>query len=1290
MKIDITKEPYRQPEGTYRFALNAVTDPSNLTALSNERSNRSVGRFSGSVIGKIILDKSRTVFFTSSNAIYLFNAEDESVSLVVQDDRFDFADSVGGVYRQVRGCEDIIYFFDGKNPDRFYNLSRPEKHHTNGVFDIEKTRFNLSLTYPSIETKVLPAGGNLPYGVYHFALEFLTENEDTLLISPVSIDYTPVIKDTNRGGYNDVFPVSNSAIEVSILNIPEEVSLVRLVVFRHITGDGFTYDAHVVGRLYNVTSNTLKILYRGYNPSSGDFLVDPNQYLRRFQIYQSSFGAVQVDNRLLRYNLKESVKDYSNYQKFASKVKVEYVVDRISKSDPEIALKNKTFTGGEIILPCIHYVHRDGTISNAFPLVNRPKRASDATIVPNTAEPIQIGITITNVVFNDNTVSFDYELTELPVDLQFKIGLYGFQFVPISTLSGSVSVQMTSSNFLSVQVYLYDGVSSYFVASIQEGSTYQSNVDVISGETEKWRIYDTSESNGSDPQFFDAGLFGYYEIDQTYDNPPNYGGSDYWGEDFEGNLLTGTSVRLFVVPDRSTIPHEDEENIYPIGLRFSNIEYPDDSIVGHFFSVVSYTRSNIIAKGILFHSIHALDPNDDSPIASLGNTYVHGVSMVSPTTFKFLCSQTTIRSDFVTAPFLHKEGNYSYTTDIQGQQKFEGVFEGSLPYNTLYISPILHTMDGYTGQGDEVTSIQENFLIDPRSSVFNTANLSHTNRFHFIRTNAAFSVGSEVSYVSLRDYTSPIQDIWNIVTRRISKVNENVTFRGNSFISPINVSNIHDINIPGRSFFQTITFQDTDIIASSEFLFGFHVEGPTNNYLRGDKIDICEKVESSNRNLYSFTFERILEPYESKFKLREIPCPFFPGYNEDYSYIESKNAYTSFRFTHDFASACTGLYPNRIIFSPKSFQNDLSDAYRVHLPNDFVDIPSQYGPITAVDYRDGKLFVRTHSMAFIIKPNPQQLTTDESNVYIGTGDFLSIPAQELVVTPTGFGGQKHRFSSINCDQVLIWIDESLGRIYSISNDFEEISIPLEPFLSKQEVSYYLLGYDPHYRRILVTGKDAFTLSYCFKVRGWKSYHSYIPDMYSNTNKALVSFYDSQVWIHDGSKFNQFYNFSFPFIAEYILKSEGRTFFPKSIFFFSRAFDYSKGYEQQDDFTTFTRFLAYNDRQSTGYKLIQFNNPDNVTFIPDEIHVKRVNDYYRISPIVDRASSSDIWITDISSIKVGNNQGYIDKIPNIDNNVNGVDMGYFRSPWMAVRLIYDGIARRIVLSSIFKHEKVVHR
>ena len=1202
-KLNRQHSPVKQPENSTRFLLNCVTKNDSISSISSEPGNMLLSSLNGNIVGTIPIGRNEVIIFVDDNTINRLTYDTGVIEILQQDSRFNFSINypITGSYREVRSCESIIYWSDHNNPDRFYNVSRPEKFKDEfGNFDITKTLFNAQVTHPTITTSILNSGGQLPYGTYNFAIECLTSNEDSIFISPIDINYTPIIYQPIEGALNiatnlpDIGgkPLSNKSIKLNITNIPDDTTLIRIIVFRHITSDGLTSDAHVVGELIPYTGSTLEYIYKRFNVDNGDYLVDKNQYLVPKAIYETSLDNLIVESRLLKYNLKEANRNYGEYQKYASKINAKYVVDVVDKSDPNVYLLNRTLLGGEIILPCINWVHRDGTVSNSYPLVNRPKNTND----------------------------------EILVDDILNVGQ----------------------------------------------------------QVEKWNYFDTSIKDATSISgYVSSGEFGYYESTQLYSNPPNFCESDYWGLDYEGNNILDTPVRLFVVPDRSVEPHDVDNTIRPIGIWFdeTTIEFPNTDVVGYYFSITIVNQSNIEAKGIGFSASTFADGETDpvQRLSSLYNPLSSGSSL--DTFYNYITDEVYLKNNFVTGELIGMEGVWQWRySALLEDTNFNGIFEDDLPYDDLKFTLISTVGETFIPKPYEVQKLKSSLVINSRSTVENYKNVSMSNFFNIIEPEINFlweANNQGIKYLCIKNTSNPIPNIWNIASRRITNLSENISFNGNYFLSPANIDNVATVSV-----LDTRIFGDSEIVSLIETVADFYIESKSNWFLRHTGSNQCNKHIQKEENYTEFFFNKIVEPYKDKFKVKDSICPFFPGYNKDYSYVQDLNRYRNLGFTFDYCSACLSVYPNRIIFSPQSFEEELSDNYRINRANDYIDIPAHTGGINKIDYKDGKLWIRTDRATWIIQPNPQQMELSETTVQIGTGDFLSIPARELNVTPTGYGGQQHKLNSINCERGLIWVDNNRKEIYWSHGEFTEIHRDLEQwFYDNVTSNQFRFGYDPLHDRVLMTHKDLWTLSYCFKVGGWKSWHSYIPEWYLYDANTMYSIYNNSVWKHgNANNYSQFYGLNFPSVVEFILTNEGKTFIPQSIQYNANVEVNENGYFQDVLNVTYDQMLCYNERQSTGIQNLVLDQMNNIYYDGQTTHVKRINRDWKISPIKDLAVGAEIWTTDISSIKIGT-QGWFDLLPQVDYNKRQVEIGQFLSKWIAVRLYFNDTTKQVSLEYI---------
>ena len=117
----------QQPEGSYPFALNAVNnyEDGQRGSLVNEQSNYEFVTLPGDYCGHITINRYEFAVFTVDGSITIVNTENQTLNTIITLPEFAFSKDniITGEYRVVRGCENVIYWRDGINPDRYFNIA---------------------------------------------------------------------------------------------------------------------------------------------------------------------------------------------------------------------------------------------------------------------------------------------------------------------------------------------------------------------------------------------------------------------------------------------------------------------------------------------------------------------------------------------------------------------------------------------------------------------------------------------------------------------------------------------------------------------------------------------------------------------------------------------------------------------------------------------------------------------------------------------------------------------------------------------------------------------------------------------------------------------------------------------------------------------------------------------------------------------------------------------------------------------------------------------------------------
>jgi hypothetical protein len=173
-----------QPDGTYRFALNAIleTREGDYGSISNERGVEfCLGLAEGwQVIGDQLLDDDTFVLFITNNqdsSIVHFNPSTCQYTTLVNSPDLNFSTSypIDTLFRVRKGCERTLYFTDTVNPYRTINIDAIDSYLDDAEqLDVERLNYSPQLSVPRIDSATVNNGGGvLPLGSYSFAIRYL-------------------------------------------------------------------------------------------------------------------------------------------------------------------------------------------------------------------------------------------------------------------------------------------------------------------------------------------------------------------------------------------------------------------------------------------------------------------------------------------------------------------------------------------------------------------------------------------------------------------------------------------------------------------------------------------------------------------------------------------------------------------------------------------------------------------------------------------------------------------------------------------------------------------------------------------------------------------------------------------------------------------------------------------------------------------------------------------------------------------------------------------------------------
>lgn len=1027
--------------------------------------------------------------YGQDNSVYLFSTnetlseigkfkEGKYTTLVNANLGFSRLYPITGEYRIRNGCDRVIYWNDHFNPDRWFNEDKPDDFKTSGVFDSNKFSFLPNIQVPVIDlVEVRDTGGQLELGSYYIQVEVLDINESVIYksdISPQVIIYDESLQsnyDTIDGGLNfpqfdqliGGVPITNKSIEFQFSNLDTSFAYLRISIAKQTTANQ-VITAHTIGQLIPITQDTINWVYQGYNVNAGDFPIDYSSMLITSNQYQSSYVMEQVQNRLVRGNLIADSRDYSTYQQYASLVTAQWIAEEAeaktntlgNPKNPNTYWYRTNFQGDEVYAFGIQYLHSDGTWSPVMPLIGREATVTDTQLLTVVANAAVLGA-------ND--------VWESDVE---HLGL------------------------------------------------------VIGNTVERWKVFNTatitSSSTVSHPYTY-KGDFGYYEAEFTYPNIRDCDDNLIWGED----ITTSDNVRFFKFPDRKLMTHTQGTNgeyIVPLGVEFTVPSYPNADVVGHRFTHVIRDDFNrtitdagwgagesigndggddyLFITGrysstagdpyMRFESAETLYNRALKPVSYIKTNKIHQiVSNEIPNNAATVMFDTVGGFTCFSAIYYvvgTSQGNPDRTNYLVEKQIF--VDEGTTIPSSVFGIDINHkdylTPDSILKLSFDVETYTDDLpLVGTPGSLYP---LFPPGKFVQNNVYTYKKVLNEVyqNFLVLNHRYINFNPIFGIGTDQVYGGDTLLTNNVNIRLASYTAYDLNDGDTADNIFEMLYNDQRWIEYQINTGMRHEGLEAPTTYFTRGESdldmmMKFWDEVDVSGTK-------------KLQLKRQEDWLTEYYKVNIDYNLQYNQIGKFSLPSNFDYCSRCLNVYPHRIVFSPKSFDEESFDLYRITNTNDYIDLPGHTGAITGLKYLNNQLLVHTENTTYLLQPNPQQINTDQNTAYLGTGDFLSVPPIQLVPVDIGYAGCQSKQHQADTPFGHCWLDQKRGELFKFDNKLEKLTEGLTQWLreylpSELQNSYYqvneipypitvtthkdgigcIMYYDPRFKRLIITKQE---------------------------------------------------------------------------------------------------------------------------------------------------------------------------------------------------------------------------
>ena len=827
-------------------------------------------------------------------------------------------------------------------------------------------------------------------------------------------------------------------------------------------GDGVTTSVYSKNELIPVNSNSTLYHFTGITEFDARESID--KVVVGNAVYEKSAAQEIIDNRLVRANLTEQTIDYSNFQRHANTYSVDLKVEKRS------------------------WKIKDFNVANSF--ISK----SDSRYPTNYETGISNEVYALGVVF------------------RFKQGFLS----PVFHIPGRAKTE-SEQGVVTINTFNYE-----FTGHLGE-----------LGETiPVWKTqqYIYNEDNENNLAFYEC-------VDSFYPTTKDCDGQYIFGE------LAGTNIRHHRMPHRgSELPLYDIENDVVNFMGFDiqkNEDYPHPDIIDHFYvrGVPGTTDFIVEDAGYIGTKVDSNRLESYLQFAPLLTENYYGGDLLSyriddeqlknrmygcitnrvmagiPPAADYLNIDSVVRLSGDGSPKIDPEttGN-----EAQGEYELESAF-----YFFDVFEPVLFTS---TKIDTAIYATRKNTFFFPEDAnvfydEFNTDLVvgNELNDLYVVQTEKEILTPSNLDLLFnppffFYVYFMNNRDVYsNLTSLTYQRLETGMELGGYISTFSYSYSRVEDYKVkntvPKRGVGSLLTF-----FSESRTNPGVRQSDFSPIYYSPAKWS--EVKDKFNNSIFDAYFKDG-EPYSQA-------LPEYWNFNPDYSDDNRRQYHYPLPLTYDYCSKCYGEFPNRVVYSGISFGEEVYDGFRVFLNEDYVHIGNT--PISNLRYANGIMYVHTEKSMFFLQPNPRLVQTNADNVYIGTGEFLSIPPAEIARTTHGHAGCKGRHHLVGTEMGWFFVDQSKGKVFLANGQsIEELSsikygmsqwfkhnLPSKlveqiPYYPHQDSPYYIgliAGYEPINNRYFLHKRDYEIINY----GGTLESTEYYLDGYVYYNTANNKFY----------------------------------------------------------------------------------------------------------------------------------------------------------------------------------------
>lgn len=404
--------PISQPQGTYRFALNAIneSEEGDMNTLTNELGNE---EYAFLPIGYVPIG----YVYVGDNELCIFSTNGTNSEIGLLSDKYSYDNStvngkknnyrtvlndslspfgkkldfqvnkqIKAVYRLRKGCEKIVYWTDDYNVPRNINLN-DISHYIEDNGHLKMNNFNIIKevkTHIELESaKVVDYKGSLHVGGVKFMIRYVDKNK-----IPTKFIYESGSYNIYNSKFSDLYDRIDGAVDVGKQgdSLKGELTTKGLEIkIKHLDTEypffqiAFIHYTDITGIVSNIYLSDL------LSTTNKAFVYTGNNYLQKSTVEELKLSQEGItieraktieikDNRLVLGNIKKKDTNFFKLQRYASKIKVDGImketfinkVDKHNPKHPSCNINGVGFKFGEIYSLGIVYLFEGGVESPVF------------------------------------------------------------------------------------------------------------------------------------------------------------------------------------------------------------------------------------------------------------------------------------------------------------------------------------------------------------------------------------------------------------------------------------------------------------------------------------------------------------------------------------------------------------------------------------------------------------------------------------------------------------------------------------------------------------------------------------------------------------------------------------------------------------------------------------------------------------------------------------------------------------------------------------------------------------